>query len=114
MGMPFVSITSAPKITFVPNSFSSVPSIKARNLPSPTVSGGGLLIECSSRPQKKGTKHHMKTRPRKTQPWDVRRKPTVYAPLPPLPPDWTFASSDGGNDGGEVAEAALEAPASTG
>ncbi|KAK8552078.1 hypothetical protein V6N13_120507 [Hibiscus sabdariffa] len=114
MGMPIVSVTSAPRIPFVPNSISSVPSIKARNLPTPTLSGGGLLIECSSRPQKKATKHHMKTRPRKTQPWDVRRKPTAYAPLPPLPPDWTLVSS-----GGEVAEvalagSALEAPASTG
>ncbi|KAJ0024000.1 hypothetical protein Pint_08577 [Pistacia integerrima] len=30
----------------------------------------------------------MKTRPRKTQ-------PTVYAPLPPLPPDWTLVSDTG-------------------
>ncbi|XP_004501081.1 large ribosomal subunit protein cL38 [Cicer arietinum] len=50
---------------------------------------GGLLIECSSRPQKKSTAHHMQTRPRKSQPSDRNRKPTVYAPLPPLPPDWT-------------------------
>ncbi|KAK9930031.1 hypothetical protein M0R45_027090 [Rubus argutus] len=50
----------------------------------------GSVIECSSRPQKKATAHHRKTRPRKTQPWDVKRKPTVYAPLPPLPADWVF------------------------
>ncbi|KAF3447425.1 hypothetical protein FNV43_RR12611 [Rhamnella rubrinervis] len=56
--------------------------------------GCGLVIECSSRPQKKATAHHRKTRPRKTQPWDVKRKPTVYAPLPPLPPDWTVVSDD--------------------
>ncbi|KAF5469317.1 hypothetical protein F2P56_013401 [Juglans regia] len=54
---------------------------------------GGLVIECSSRPQKKATAHHMKTRPRKSQGWDRRRKPTVYAPLPPLPPDWTLEVS---------------------
>ncbi|KAE8659204.1 50S ribosomal protein 6 [Hibiscus syriacus] len=119
MGMPIVSITSAPKITFIPNYIFSVPSIKVRNHPSPSIFGTGLLIECSSRPQKKATKHHMKTRPRKTQPWDVRRKPTVYAPLHPLPPDWTLVSSGGDNDDGEVVEAALagsalEAPASTG
>lgn len=50
---------------------------------------GGLLIECSSRPKKKSTAHHMKTRPRKSQLSDKKRKPTVYAPLPPLPPDYT-------------------------
>lgn len=55
---------------------------------------GGLVIECSSRPQKKATAHHRKTRPRKTQPWDVKRKPTVYAPLPPLPTEWTLLSHD--------------------
>ncbi|VVA28755.1 PREDICTED: 50S ribosomal 6 [Prunus dulcis] len=55
--------------------------------------GTGLMIECSSRPQKKATAHHKKTRPRKTQPWDVKRKPTVYTPLPPLPADWTLVSS---------------------
>ncbi|XAR62025.1 hypothetical protein NMG60_11016602 [Bertholletia excelsa] len=60
----------------------------------PRVEGNSLVIECSSRPQKKATKHHMKTRPRKTQPWDIRRKPTVYPPLPPLPPDWTFVTDD--------------------
>ncbi|CAN6864378.1 unnamed protein product [Brassica oleracea var. botrytis] len=61
--------------------------------------GLGMVIECSSRPQKKSTAHHRKTRPKKTQPWDIKRKPTVYAPLPPLPPDWTplaFSSDDGG------------------
>ncbi|MBA0818368.1 hypothetical protein Gohar_028469 [Gossypium harknessii] len=118
MGMPLVSIASAPKITFVPNSI-PLPSIKVRNIPSSTASTGGLSIECSSRPQKKATKHHMKTRPRKTQPWDIRRKPTVYAPLPPLPPDWALVSSGGENDGADVAEvglagSALQAPASTG
>ncbi|XP_057501841.1 50S ribosomal protein 6, chloroplastic-like [Actinidia eriantha] len=56
--------------------------------------GGGLVIECSSRPQKKATAHHMKTRPRKTQPWDIRRKPAVYPPLPPLPAEWSFAPAD--------------------
>ncbi|XP_010492753.1 PREDICTED: 50S ribosomal protein 6, chloroplastic-like [Camelina sativa] len=61
--------------------------------------GLGMVIECSSRPQKKSTAHHRKSRPKKTQPWDVKRKPTVYAPLPPLPAEWTpftLASDDGG------------------
>ncbi|XP_048129675.1 50S ribosomal protein 6, chloroplastic isoform X3 [Rhodamnia argentea] len=72
-----------------------------------SISGAGMvsIIECSSRPQKKATAHHMKTRPRKTQAWDIRRKPTVYAPLPPLPPDWTLASS-GGSDDADAASAA--------
>ena len=52
-----------------------------------------LVVECSSRPQKKGTKHHMKTRATKMQPWDIKRLPTQYPPLPPLPPDWTLVAS---------------------
>ncbi|XVF36497.1 hypothetical protein REPUB_Repub19eG0063500 [Reevesia pubescens] len=121
--MPIISIALSSKITFLPNSISSVPIYKTRSLPSSTISNGGSLIECSSRPQKKATKHHMKTRPRKTQPWDIKRKPTVYSPLPPLPPEWTLVSSvDGENDGGEVAgvvevglaASALQAPASSG
>ncbi|XP_071686993.1 large ribosomal subunit protein cL38 [Rutidosis leptorrhynchoides] len=53
--------------------------------------GEGLIIECSSRPQKKATAHHRKTRPKKTQPWDRNRGPTVYPPLPSLPSEWSFA-----------------------
>ncbi|XP_010420516.1 PREDICTED: 50S ribosomal protein 6, chloroplastic [Camelina sativa] len=71
--------------------------------------GLGMVIECSSRPQKKSTAHHRKSRPKKTQPWDVKRKPTVYAPLPPLPAEWTpftLASDDGG-----AAAAAAASPA---
>ncbi|KAL0907227.1 hypothetical protein M5K25_025782 [Dendrobium thyrsiflorum] len=63
------------------------------------VGGGPMMVECSSRPKKKGTAHHMKTRPKKTQPWDVKRKgPTLYPSLPPLPPDWKFAVGDGGSE----------------
>ncbi|KAJ6818030.1 plastid-specific ribosomal protein 6 [Iris pallida] len=69
------------------------------------VVGRGLFVECSSRPQKKATAHHMKTRPKKTQPWDVKRKgPTPYPPLPPLPPDWTLLESEEANDDGKVEE----------
>ncbi|MCI64708.1 50S ribosomal protein 6 chloroplastic-like [Trifolium medium] len=35
----------------------------------------------------------MKTRPRKSSPSDRNRKPTEYAPLPPLPPDFTVVIS---------------------
>ncbi|TXG51699.1 hypothetical protein EZV62_024223 [Acer yangbiense] len=62
-----------------------------------------LMIECSSRPQKKATAHHRKTRPRKSQPWDINCKPTVYAPLLPLPPDWTFLSDDDSSSSGDTA-----------
>ncbi|PHU20597.1 50S ribosomal protein 6, chloroplastic [Capsicum chinense] len=53
-----------------------------------------MVIECSSRPQKKATAHHQKTRPKKTQPWDIRRKPTLYPPMPTLPPEWSFATDE--------------------
>ncbi|KAJ0967735.1 hypothetical protein J5N97_024652 [Dioscorea zingiberensis] len=80
-----------------------------------TMGGGGnakakgmMMVECSSRPQKKATAHHMKTRPKKSQPWDIRRKgPTVYPPLPPLPPDWTLVEPDAG----DAVEADSPAPA---
>ncbi len=68
----------------------SIGSGGVRSIP---LNDGVLLIECSSRPKKKGTAHHMKTRPRKTQPWDIKRKPTVYPPLPPLPPEWSLVIS---------------------
>ncbi|KAL1821854.1 hypothetical protein DCAR_0418282 [Daucus carota subsp. sativus] len=55
---------------------------------------GGLVIENSSRPQKKATAHHRKSRPKKTQPWDVKRGPAVYPPLPEMPPEWTLVSED--------------------
>ncbi|XP_011652886.1 50S ribosomal protein 6, chloroplastic [Cucumis sativus] len=74
-------------------------------------SAGNLLIECSSRPNKKATAHHMKTRPRKSQPWDIRRKPTVYPPLPPLPPDWTLVSSVSGDENVEIASISSSAQA---
>ncbi|KAK1409834.1 hypothetical protein QVD17_36363 [Tagetes erecta] len=54
--------------------------------------GKGVMIECSSRPQKKATAHHRKSRPKKTQPWDKNRGPTVYPPLPELPPEWSFVT----------------------
>ncbi|KAH7524848.1 large ribosomal subunit protein cL38 [Ziziphus jujuba] len=71
---------------------------------------GGLVIECSSRPQKKATAHHRKTRPRKTQPWDVKRKPTVYPPLPPLPPEWTLLSHDHSSSASAAVEVSVIPP----
>ncbi|RZS16691.1 hypothetical protein BHM03_00048725 [Ensete ventricosum] len=75
----------------------------------PASPGGWMGVECSSRPQKKATAHHMKTRPKKTQPWDVRRKgPTAYPPLPVLPPDWTLVPEE------EQAAAKVEEAPATG
>ncbi|PWZ03893.1 50S ribosomal protein 6, chloroplastic [Zea mays] len=74
--------------TVVPPASAPSPARHARHYSvgfSPLHGGGraALAVECSSRPQKKGTKHHMKTRPKKTQPWDIKRRPTQYPPLPP-------------------------------
>jgi|UniRef100_A0A2N9IS12 50S ribosomal protein 6 len=69
--------------------------------------GSGLMIECSSRPQKKATAHHRKTRPRKTQAWDIKRKPAVYPPMPVLPPDWTLVPSDSADDSQVEADVAV-------
>lgn len=98
-----------------------VPNLSSKKLGMEEKCNVGLVIENSSRPQKKATAHHMKTRPRKTQPWDVNRKPTVYPPLPPLPPDWSLVSDDTDTDasaaapGADATEpAALEAPLASG
>eukprot|EP00244_Chara_vulgaris_P012254 TRINITY_DN635_c0_g1_i12.p1 TRINITY_DN635_c0_g1~~TRINITY_DN635_c0_g1_i12.p1 ORF type:complete len:116 (-),score=23.32 TRINITY_DN635_c0_g1_i12:190-537(-) len=45
-----------------------------------------LRVDMAHHPQKKGTAHHRKTRPKKLQPYDRNRKPAVYEPLPPAPP----------------------------
>ncbi|KAF8694479.1 hypothetical protein HU200_002508 [Digitaria exilis] len=78
----------------------SRPSVGFPSLPG--VGRAALAVECSSRPQKKGTKHHMKTRPKKTQPWDIKRRPTQYPPLPPLPPDWTLVAASATVDAEEA------------
>lgn len=82
----------------------------------PRIGYGGtrLVTECSSRPQKKATAHHKKSRPRKTQPWDIRRGPTVYPPLPPLPPEWTLVTEADATDDSfsQSAESSSQSPES--
>ncbi|KAK9271325.1 hypothetical protein L1049_026915 [Liquidambar formosana] len=92
-----VSAIFGTKIAVVPNSASGIGGGAAK-VAAPR--RNGLVIECSSRPQKKATAHHRKTRPRKTQPWDVNRRPTVYPPLPTLPPDWTLVTPSDNAEGG--------------
>ncbi|KAL5204262.1 hypothetical protein ABZP36_009133 [Zizania latifolia] len=79
----------------------------------PAAGGCALAVECSSRPQKKGTKHHMKTRPKKTQQWDIKRRPTQYPPLPPLPPDWTLVAAGAAADASPESEEEEEEPVAT-
>ncbi|KAJ4701545.1 50S ribosomal protein 6, chloroplastic-like [Melia azedarach] len=102
--------------SFLGSRIALAPNFSTRKVPAQGKSNVKLVIENSSRPKKKATAHHMKTRPRKTQAWDINRKPTVYAPLPPLPPDWTIVSdnSDSVSDGGAAgagAETAVSSPA---
>ncbi|BFI34135.1 50S ribosomal protein 6 [Marchantia polymorpha subsp. ruderalis] len=53
------------------------------------------LIECAKRPQKKCTAHHVKSRPKKHQPYDKNRQgPTVYPRLPKPPPIWGFDNGE--------------------
>ena len=89
----FLIFWNLPKYDFQPDRCSTATSFGVRKA-ALRLGGGATVIECSSRSQKKATSHHMKTCPRKTQPWDIKCRPTVYAPLPPLPPEWTVVSSD--------------------
>ncbi|GMH35099.1 hypothetical protein BSKO_02967 [Bryopsis sp. KO-2023] len=45
-----------------------------------------LNTECAKRVQHKATKHHRKTRPKKSNPYDKNKKPAEYPPLPAPPP----------------------------
>ncbi|KAM7266264.1 hypothetical protein ACFE04_004161 [Oxalis oulophora] len=97
--MSLSSIFIGSPLPILPKSCPSFTSISSPYRPpshvSTTDNGGavGLNIECSSRPQKKATAHHRKTRPRKTQAWDIKRKLAVYPPMPELPPDFTILST---------------------
>ncbi|XP_057972912.1 large ribosomal subunit protein cL38 [Malania oleifera] len=90
-----ISAIFGTRIAALPNSSSGFVGGDAPTKAMPrrvAVGGGTAVIECSSRPKKKATAHHMKTRPRKSQLWDIKRRPTVYPPLPPMPPEWTLVS----------------------
>lgn len=68
----------------------------------------GMVVECSSRPQKKSTAHHRKSRPEKSQPWDIYRGPTIYPVLPVIPPDWILVAAGQADDDKESEEAAAD------
>ncbi|KAL2632006.1 hypothetical protein R1flu_016692 [Riccia fluitans] len=53
------------------------------------------LIECAKHAQKKCTAHHVKSRPKKHNPYDKNRQgPTVYPRLPRPPPIWGFDNGE--------------------
>ncbi|CAN1156754.1 50S ribosomal protein 6, chloroplastic [Linum perenne] len=112
MSSIFGSPLLLPKSSHTTSTFKPFTGVTQLN---PASGVGGLTIECSSRPQKKATAHHRKTRPRKSQPWDIKRRPTVYPKLPELPPDWTLVSSSesaadvADADGGTAIETVLSA-----
>lgn len=89
-----------PMMTPVPTVSISIPRSPRRPIFS-------LTIECSSRPRKKATAHHVKTRPKKHQPYDKNRKgPTKYPPLPrpPVKPSVAVAAASPDNAEEEKAE----------
>lgn len=65
-------------------------------------------VECSSRPRKKCTAHHNKTRPKKHSVSEKKRKPTVYPKPPVAPPVWSL----GWGDEDEEEDVAAATPAS--
>ncbi|KAJ7534455.1 hypothetical protein O6H91_13G095600 [Diphasiastrum complanatum] len=85
------------------SSFSCFSTLSSLRLPSrssgrssfPPPAAFPMSITCSSRPQKKATAHHVKTRPKKHNPYDKNRKgPTKYPRLPKPPPVWSLDTSD--------------------
>ncbi|KAL5705922.1 hypothetical protein ACHQM5_024152 [Ranunculus cassubicifolius] len=94
-----MSISAFIGTQLIPKPLSSSSSSYCPSLSTAAPKGGAAVIECSSRPQKKATAHHRKTRPKKTQPWDIKRKPCVYDPLPPLPSEWSFAEATEASEG---------------
>ena len=54
---------------------------------------GSLQVVAATTPQFKSTKHHHRSRPKKTRASDKNKKPTVYEPLPPPPPEFSVVSA---------------------
>ena len=54
---------------------------------------GTLQVVAATTPQFKSTKHHQRSRPKKTRASDKNRKPTEYEPLPPPPPQFEVVSA---------------------
>ncbi|KAI5076420.1 hypothetical protein GOP47_0008485 [Adiantum capillus-veneris] len=80
------------------------------SLQSKAESAGFLPVECSSRPQKKCTAHHNKTRPKKHNPSDKNRKPAVYPPFPDPPPAVVLGWGDEDDDDDDASPASAPAP----
>eukprot|EP00613_Pedinella_sp_CCMP2098_P026880 CAMPEP_0171711390 /NCGR_PEP_ID=MMETSP0991-20121206/16538_1 /TAXON_ID=483369 /ORGANISM="non described non described, Strain CCMP2098" /LENGTH=71 /DNA_ID=CAMNT_0012301665 /DNA_START=20 /DNA_END=235 /DNA_ORIENTATION=+ len=57
-------------------------------MPSSVVSTRDLTLS-AHHVMNKGTKKHVKNRPKKHRKSDVNRKPTSYEALPTPPPEWT-------------------------
>lgn len=91
----------------LPKPTSSIPSCFSFSLRAPQ-NPMSLTIECSSRPRKKGTAHHNKTRPRKHSPSDKKRRgPTYYPPLPrppqPMPTSSIESTAPPASDSSSIA-----------
>ena len=54
---------------------------------------GSLQVVAATTPQFKSTKHHHRSRPKKTRASEKNKKPTVYEPLPPPPPEFSVVSA---------------------
>ncbi|KAH7293607.1 hypothetical protein KP509_28G032900 [Ceratopteris richardii] len=92
------------------NSFVSVGHFRQQPVPLENKSGPGAIlhVECSSRPQKKCTAHHNKTRPTKHSVYEKNRKPAVYPRLPKPPPVFTLGWGDIEQDVSTAVPAASE------
>lgn len=54
---------------------------------------GTLQVVAATTPQFKSTKHHQRSRPKKTRPSEKRKGATKYEELPPPPPEYEVVSA---------------------
>ena len=62
---------------------------------------GTLHVVAATTPQFKSTKHHQRSRPKKSSASEKNRKPAVYEPLPPPPPEFEIVSKGAGESSKE-------------